>query len=70
MKLTAARVAPMCGDDTAVAQRVFDALRVASKEAAQKDRELRQALKDGPKPTSSASFSKAAPSRPVMAGQL
>jgi len=70
MKLTAARIAPMCGDDKAVAKQVFDGLRVASKEAAQKDRELRQAMKEGPKPTSSVSFSKAAPSRPAMGGRL
>merc|ERR1712046_325390 len=67
MKLTAARLAPLCGKDEAVAKYVFDALRVASKEAAHKDLELRQAMKQGPKPTSSVSFSKAkaAPSRVV-----
>lgn len=65
MKLTAARIASLCGDDKPVATRLFDALRVVSKEAAQKDRELRQAMKEGPKPTSSVSFSKAAPSRPA-----
>jgi len=70
IKLTAARIAPMCCDDVAVAKQVFDALRVASKEAAQKDRELRQAMKAGPKPTSSLSFSKAAPSRLVTGGEL
>lgn len=70
MKLTAARIAPMCGDGMAVAKQVFDALRVASKDAAQKDRELRQAMKEGPKPTSSLSFSKAAPSMPVTGGRL
>merc|ERR1712070_168750 len=48
MRLTAARIAPMCGDDKAVAKQVFDALRVVSKEAAQKDRDLRQAMKEGP----------------------
>merc|ERR1712014_205298 len=53
MKLTAARIAPMCGGDKAIAQQIFQALRLTSKEASQKDRELRQAMKEGPKPTSS-----------------
>lgn len=69
MKLAAARIAPMCGDDKAVAKQVFDALRVAAKEAAQKDRVLRQAMKDGPKPTSSVGFSKAVPFRLVTRGK-
>lgn len=70
MKFTAARLATMCGDDKAVAKQVFDALRVASKEAAQKDRQLRQAMKDGPKPGSSLSFSKVSPPRLVCGGQF
>jgi hypothetical protein len=65
MKLTVARLTPFCAGDMAVAKQVFDSLRVASKEAAQKDRELRQAMKEGPKPVSSVSFSKAGPSRLV-----
>lgn len=68
MKLTAARIAPMCGNEMAVAKEAFDALRVASKEAAQKDRALRQAMKAGPKPTSSVSFSKVSQCRVVMSG--
>lgn len=70
MRQTAVRLAPMCGDDRAVAQQLFNALRKASKEAAQKDRELRQAMKGGPKPTSSVGFSKAAPSRPIVSVKL
>jgi kinesin family protein 2/24 len=66
MRHTAVRLAPMCGDDMAVAKQLFDALRMASKEAAQKDRELRQAMKAGPKPVSSVGFSKAAPPRPEV----
>jgi kinesin family protein 2/24 len=66
MKLTVARIVPLCGGDMAVAKQVFDSLRVASKEAAQKDRELRQAMKQGPKPVSSVSFSKAGSARLCM----
>jgi len=70
MKLTAARIAPMCGDDKSVAEQIYDALRAASKEAAQKDRELRQAMKEGPKPTTSVNFSKAVPPRLVAGVEL
>merc|ERR1711959_67582 len=65
MKLTAIRLAPLCADDRAVAKELFDELRVAAKEAAQKDRELRRQIKNGPKPGSSMGFSKKAPSRPI-----
>lgn len=58
MKLTVARIAPMCGDDKAAAERVYNALRLSSKEAAQRDLELRAAVKRAPKPTSAYSFSK------------
>lgn len=64
MKLTAARLAPLCGGDTEIAKLLFDALRVASKDAAANDRELRRAMKAGPKPTSSIGFSKPAQSQP------
>lgn len=66
MKLTAARLEPLCGNDKAVAKQFFDSLRVASKEAADTDREMRRAMKAGPKPTSSMGFSKLAPSQPVV----
>ena len=70
MKLTAVRLAPLCCDgDKVVGKQLFDALRVAAKEAAARDRETRRALKAGPKPVSSTVFSKSAPSRPVVAAQ-
>ena len=65
MKLTAARLAPLCNNDKAAGKVLFDALRVAAKEAAARDREARLAFKAGPKPGSSLSFSKAAPAKPV-----
>merc|ERR1712137_321435 len=65
MKLTAVRLAPICSDDKEVAKLLFDGLRVAAKEAAKKDREMRREFKAGPKPGSSMGFSKAAPSNPI-----
>jgi len=65
MKLTAVRLAPICNDDREVAKLLFDALRVAAKEAAKRDREMRREFKAGPKPGSSMTFSKAAPSNPI-----
>jgi kinesin family protein 2/24 len=44
MKLPAVRLAPFCGGDSSVAKELFSALRVASKEAAKRDLELRQQL--------------------------
>ena len=65
MKLTAVRLAAFCGDDRAVSKQLFDALRVAAKEASQADRALRRELKTGVKPGSCMQFSKKAPSRPI-----
>jgi len=67
MKLTAVRLASLCADDRAAGKHLFDALRVAAKEAAARDREMRRAFKAGPKPGSSMTFSKAAPAKPETA---
>ena len=69
MKLTAVRLASLCGGDTATGKKLFAALRIAAKESAAKDIELRRAMKGGPKPTSSMSFSRAAPSQPMVSRQ-
>jgi len=65
MKLTAARLAPLCGHDMVVAKQLFAALRAASSEAAAIDLEERRAMKAGPKPASSLGFSMRAPIQPV-----
>ena len=65
MKLTAVRLAPFCADDKSVGKQLFDTLRVAAKEAAAKDRELRKSFKAGPKPNSSLTFSRPGPDKPV-----
>jgi len=67
MKLTVPRLAPMCGGNQDIAKELFAALRSATKEAAEKDKELRRDLKNGPKVVSSHDFSKQAPSKPVVA---
>jgi kinesin family protein 2/24 len=65
MKLTAARLAPLCGQDMTLAKQLFAALRAASSEAAALDLEARRAMKAGPKPASSLGFSMRAPNQPI-----
>ncbi|KAK3272330.1 hypothetical protein CYMTET_19373 [Cymbomonas tetramitiformis] len=47
MKVAQARLAPFCGGDKEVAQELFTALRVASKEAAARDLQQRREIKSG-----------------------
>lgn len=68
MRLTAARLAPMCRDDKEVAKDFFDALRVAAKKASEKDLEQRRELKNGNRSSvCSVGFSKVAPAKPIVA---
>eukprot|EP00516_Mucochytrium_quahogii_P008358 CAMPEP_0203764134 /NCGR_PEP_ID=MMETSP0098-20131031/17453_1 /ASSEMBLY_ACC=CAM_ASM_000208 /TAXON_ID=96639 /ORGANISM=" , Strain NY0313808BC1" /LENGTH=507 /DNA_ID=CAMNT_0050659845 /DNA_START=39 /DNA_END=1562 /DNA_ORIENTATION=- len=68
MKFTAVRLASMCGNDRETGKKLFEALRVEAKTFAKRDLELRRNLKQHPKSflTSSMSFSKSAPSKPVI----
>ena len=67
MKLSQGRLRGMCGGDAAVAKALFLALRVASKEASQRDLEARKRLKRGNKHlTGAAGFAKSAPKTPVV----
>jgi kinesin family protein 2/24 len=70
MKLPVARLAPLCGGDLGAAKQLFEALRVSSKKAAEKDRQLRREMKAGPRPASSMEFSKHAPSLPVAVSKI